>query len=649
MCGICGVWSATTSTTDELIDTARRMAAALAHRGPDSAGIWNAGSDGIALGHRRLSVVDLNTTGQQPMQLTGGRHVLIFNGEIYNHRMMRKELTRNGDYTNWRGTSDTEVLLATIDAWGTRTAVQRSNGMFALAAYDTRAHTLTLARDRMGEKPLYFGWLGRQFVFASEIKAFAALADWSPRGNLDALGPYLRAGYCDEGESAVRGIFCLPPATTLTLSIDDVAMPHSWDWIVTRLDTYWSLAAVASNAQHHPFDNAAAAEDEVETVLRDAVALRASADVPVGAFLSGGIDSSLITALMQSQLQRHVCTFSVGFDAASHDEAPYARAIAHYLGTNHTELYVDAKRALDLVPTLAYRFDEPFADFSGLPTLLVSELARQTVTVVLTGDGGDELFGGYRKYVTLSNLRVVRSFERLPIHIRRAVEEATFLTAKILAPKALDGGMFGSIPMRLRRFAHRIGDPRLGSLRLGAGSWQSYLAEHRSPGTVHPRHLPQLSDDLHTLMFWDQVDYLPNDILLKVDRSAMAYGLEPRIPLLDHRVIELAWKLPAAMLMPGTHGKQCLRHILRKYVPPKLFERPKQGSSPPLGSWLRGPLREWADSALADRRLRDIPLLDTKMVRRLWATHCAETINAAQALWTVIMLTEWTKRFHVSW
>ncbi|HET6435315.1 MAG TPA: asparagine synthase (glutamine-hydrolyzing) [Xanthomonadaceae bacterium] len=642
MCGIAGLVDAAADAKASL----DAMLARIAHRGPDDVGAWLDPDSGIALGHRRLAILDTSPCGHQPMASASGRYVLTYNGEIYNYVELRSALEATG--ATWHGHSDTEVLLAGFDAWGIAGTLRRCNGMFALAAWDREARTLTLARDRMGEKPLYFGWVGGRFAFASELKALAALPGWMPRMHPEAVASFLGAGYVRGPQSAIDGVYRLPPAASLALSLADLGARRDWPWLEARIAPYWSLGNAALGGLA-PSAGGQTATRELEELLADAVRLRMLADVPLGAFLSGGIDSSLVVALMQAQSARPVRTFSIGFHEAAHDEAPHARAVARHLGTEHTELYVGAHDALALVPRLAETFDEPFADHSQLPTMLVSQLARRHVTVALSGDGGDELFAGYGRYFAI--LRLWNGLRRLPPAARR-------VAAPLLAGAAAASRPFARILPRMHGPAFRLA--RLGE-RLAAGDADALRLSFIAGGGVARmlagppsrdilRCLPPdgLDDTLRRLMYADQLDYLPDDILHKVDRAAMAYALETRVPLLDHRVVEYSWRLPTASLVAHGQGKQPLRAILDRHVPRALVERPKQGFAPPIGHWLRGPLCDWAESLLSTASLRELPLLDAGGVRAAWADHLRGRIDAGGALWNVLMLADWRQRFGAS-
>lgn len=636
MCGIAGV---AFDSSDTRVLTA--MLGLIAHRGPDDQGVWHDAESGLGLGHRRLSIVDLSAAGHQPMVSASGRYVLTYNGEIYNHVDLRHQVEHVAPDVVWRGHSDTEVLLAAIECWGIRRALQASNGMFAIAVWDAADRTLTLARDRMGEKPLYFGWVDGRFAFASELKAFSALPQWTPRMCTHAIGSYLSGGYVRGLASAIAGVWRLPPASMLDIDVASLRGERSRHWIESRLCTYWSLDdAVRDVATADPGDDL----DTIRALVEDSIRLRQSADVPLGAFLSGGIDSSLIVALMQHNAARRVHTFSIGFEDASLDEAPHARAVAAHLGTDHHELYCSEQDALDLVPDVPRTFDEPFADDSVLPTLLVSKMARRDVTVVLSGDGGDELFAGYGRYFGLLAARRLRErWPMLPWLADLAARSLELVDG--IAPSTLS-----RLALRVDRLAGRIAHSDIDAMRLAfAGPrMSSFVSPDALRGVDdHWRAPGSLISPLRRLMYADQRDYLPDDILLKVDRASMRHSLETRVPFLDHRLVEYAWRLPDAALVAGGVGKQPLRDLLARYVPRTITDRPKQGFVPPTARWLRGGLRDWAEDLLSESSLRDLPMLDAKALRSAWRSHVAGQSDHAAVLWRILMLAAWRRAFGV--
>ncbi len=653
MCGLAGFWDASPRAgVEDAAATLRRMTHALAHRGPDDEGTWQDPAAGIALGHRRLAIVDLSPEGHQPMGSQSGRYVLVFNGEIYNHAPLRRELADAG--MDFRGHSDTEVLLAAIEAWGLARALARCNGMFALALWDRRDRTLALVRDRLGIKPLYCGWVGRRLVFASELKAITQLPGFANPIDPAALPLLLRQGYIPAPHSIYRGLQKLPAGTLLTLTARDVERGRGEaDFLANHAHPFWSARATAAAGLRDPLDGSdAEAIANLDGLLRDAVALRLRADVPVGAFLSGGVDSSLVVALAQAQSSRPVETFSIGFRAAGYDEAAQARAVAAHLHTHHHELYVGAREAMDTVPRLPELFDEPFADASQIPTFLVAQLARRSVTVSLSGDGGDELFAGYRRYLSARHLE--RVLDALPRAAQTAL--ARSLTRHAGPYEAALAVANACLPTRMRLRRPRAKVALLADLlrtpsaaaRARLLGWHTrdparLLAPPASaadldavPPTLGPR-----ADALAGMLFADLVDYLPDDILVKVDRASMAVGLEARVPLLDHRVVEYAWRVPLGQKIRHGRGKWLLRQVLARHVPERLLAHPKQGFSVPVGAWLRGPLRDWAQTLLDETHLREQGWFQPRRVRQLLADHMAGKVDAGACLWDVLMFQAW--------
>jgi asparagine synthase (glutamine-hydrolysing) len=649
MCGLTGIFDvAGTWSADALAAAAARMAATLRHRGPDDGGVWVDGPAGVALGFRRLAILDLSPHGHQPMVSDSGRYVLTFNGEIYNVAEVRRELDALGDEAAvaYRGRSDTEVMLRAFDAWGVHDAVPRFAGMFACAVWDRRRRTLHLCRDRLGEKPLYYGWSAGAFVFGSELKALAAVPGFDARIDREAVGAFLRYGYIPTPQSIYVGIRKLLPGTVLSLSRGDDpgASPEP--------RAYWSAKEAAEAGLVRPFDGSdEEAVEQLDALLRRVIADEMVADVPLGAFLSGGIDSSTIVSIMQSLSRRPVRTFTIGFHEDHYDEASHARCVAAHLGTDHIELYVTPKIALSVIPRLPELYDEPFADSSQIPTFLVSELARRDVTVSLSGDGGDELFAGYGWYGRTD--RIWRQMSRVPRPLRRAA--AAGLAA--LSPTAWDRIFKAARPMLPERAA-AIGSGdrvhKLAGIVAGADSaesvhdglvtsWQGDFpllggpprprpSRQRWAARVHP---------IERLMYHDAICYLPDDILAKVDRATMAVSLESRAPLLDHRVYEFAWRLPLALKMRDGRGKWPLRQVLHRFVPRQVVDRPKMGFCVPIDSWLRGPLRDWAEDLLHERRLRREGFFDPAPVAQRWGEHLSGRRNWPHHLWNLLMFQAW--------
>jgi asparagine synthase (glutamine-hydrolysing) len=622
MCGIAGFWTPEGLTTAPPLEALRRMTRALAHRGPDDSGHWCDDGAGIALGHRRLSIIDLSPQGHQPMASADGRWTVVFNGEIYNFRELRRDLEAAGE-PGWRGTSDTEVLLAAISRWGLDATLPRLIGMFAFALWDGRERCLHLARDRMGEKPLYYGWSGPVFLFASELKAMRGFPGWQGELDRDVLALYMRYSYVPEPYAIYRGVRKLPPGASLripaTSATGDTGVPQP----------YWSPAIAALEAHADRYTGGPQEVlSQLDALLRVAVAGQMVADVPLGAFLSGGIDSSLVVALMQAQSARPVRTFTIGFTEEEFNEANFAREVASHLGTEHTELYVSPHAALDVIPTLPVVYDEPFGDSSQIPTILVSRMTRAHVTVCLSGDGGDELFGGYTRYGQAE--QQWRRVRRAPPLVRRAL-------AALVPPV---NGHAVKLAQVLRATDRVALYRRLIS--------QCNELRRLVPGAVEPSTVltdqtsrPHLTDFCEEMMWIDAVSYLPGDILTKVDRAAMSVSLETRIPLLDHRVVEFAWRLPPSLKWHDGRGKWPLRALLDRYVPARLIDRPKRGFGVPINRWLREDLREWAEELLAPANLREGGLLDAELVRTRWQEHLSGAADRRYYLWNVLMFQAW--------
>lgn len=619
------------------------MTDAIRYRGPDSAGHWTDADAGIALGHRRLAIVDLSPEGAQPMHSADGRLVLAFNGEIYNHADIRAELDALSPGQAWRGHSDTETLLAAISRWGLETTLQKTIGMFAIALWDRQSRRLTLARDRMGEKPLYYGWQGRHFLFGSELAALRKHPAFRAEIDPSSVALMMRHNYIPAPHSVFSGIFKLPPGTSLEVTPD--TLPG-------RPRPYWSLETAMAAGQAKPFEGTAEESvDALERLLKDSIGKQMQADVPLGAFLSGGIDSSTVVALMQAQSTRPVRTFTIGFDTPGYNEAEHAKRVAAHLGTEHTELYITGKDLLDVVPHLPTIFNEPFSDSSQIPTYVVSRLARQHVTVSLSGDGGDELFGGYGRYFAMD--AHLRRFAALPAPLRRSAAAAIRLLSpeewnRLSKPaRALAPGYFAkrNLGNMAHKLANALGDFAPDSVYLQALShWRpedrlmAGVAEHPTMIT-HPPHLPP-TGAFERMMALDTLSYLPDDILCKVDRAAMANSLEGRIPMLDHRVVEFAWSLPIGHKVRDGVGKWPLRQVLLRHVPREIVDRPKMGFGVPIGDWLRGPLRDWAEHLLDERRLREQGLFASEVVRARWKEHLSGQ-NWQYQLWDVLMYQAW--------
>lgn len=659
MCGLTGIWALTRHVG--LQQNVAFMANAILHRGPDDVDTWVDDSAGMALGHRRLAIIDLTVAGRQPMQSASGRWVIAFNGEIYNHMALRKELEAAGLLAAWRGHSDTETLLAGFEAWGIETTLQKTVGMFAIALWDRQDRVLTLARDRFGEKPLYYGWTGhgeeRAFVFGSELKALKAYPGFDAPVCRQALAQYMRFMYVPAPRSIYQGVFKLEPGCLLTVQgqppADTPAQPLRPGQVHGSVSVrrWWSLAEMVEAGARNPVTDEAEALRLLESTLNEAVSLQSLADVPLGAFLSGGVDSSTIVALMQQQSTRPVKTFTIGFDEAGFDESPHALAVARHLGTEHHEMRVTARMAMDVVPRLPHMYDEPFADSSQVPTHLVCKAARQHVTVALSGDAGDELFGGYNRHFW--GPRLWSRLGHWPYPARQAI-------SRTLASLPTQGWDALSRPLglvrpgeKLRKLARALNHTHSADdlYRNLVSEWQDPAAlvlgecgaGVHEPASLIDDALPGTGTEADALrmMYRDTTSYLPDDILCKVDRAAMATSLETRVPFLDHRVAELAWRLPLNMKVRGSTGKWALRQVLYKHVPRDLIERPKAGFAVPIGQWLRGPLRGWAEDLLGEQRLREEGYLQSGPVRQRWAEHLSGQRDHTASLWAVLMFQAW--------
>jgi asparagine synthase (glutamine-hydrolysing) len=640
MCGLAGAISPRVRRSD-----VERMVGALRHRGPDSDGVWVDPAGRIALGHARLAIVDLSPAGQQPMQSPSGRYIIAFNGEIYNHTELRAELARSRNLFDWRGHSDTETLLAGFEVWGIVATIQRCIGMFACAVWDSHRETLSLIRDRIGEKPLYYGRHGDTVLFGSELKALKAHSAFCPEVNRDSVALLMRHNYIPAPHSIYRGIKKLMPGCVVECSVSgDIAKPAA----------YWDARSMINHGLLHPFQGSPdEAVAQLEVLLSSAVVGQLMGDVPVGAFLSGGVDSSAIVSLMQAHSARPVKTFTIGFHEAVFNEAQHAKAVARHLGTDHTELYVSPRECLDVIPKLPQLYCEPFSDSSQVPTFLVSQLARGHVSVSLSGDAGDELFAGYTRY--LLTARLWGKLSQLPVSIRRSAAAMLRLFSpqqwnRLLVP------VMRTLPERWS-FANP-GDKLLkaASVLASKSAIELYreLVSHWSaplelvlgaaePLTLltDPERRPATDSLVHDMMAMDLLSYLPDDVLVKVDRASMGVSLETRVPMLDHRVVEFAWQLPLSIAMRDGVPKWPLRQLLYRSVPKELIERPKMGFGVPIDSWLRGPLRGWAEELLSESRLNSEGFLNASLVRSKWSEHLSGRRNWQYLLWDVLMFQAW--------
>lgn len=644
MCGITGFWQPPGSDSTALAVVTQGMSQRLTHRGPDDSGEWVDSGAGVAFGFRRLAIVDLSPMGHQPMSSANGRYEIVFNGEVYNFAALREELATLGH--TFRGGSDTEVILSAIAQWGLERAVSRFVGMFAIAIWDRKEGVLHLVRDRLGIKPLYYGWQNGVFLFGSELKALAAHPAFSGEIDRNALALYMRLAYVPDPYSIYCGIRKLPPGSILSLSSfrDEGAQPKH----------YWSVCDVMQRGRLDPFggsDLEGAAE--LDRLLREAVALRMVADVPLGAFLSGGVDSSTVVSLMQAQSSQPVKTFTIGFAESSFDEAEHAAAVAAHLGTEHTEFIVTPSEARQIIPRLPTMFDEPFADSSQIPTFLVSELARKSVTVSLSGDGGDELFGGYNRYQWGNNVWMRTGWappaaRRIGARVLKSVSPAAWDRGFVTLGSALPASFQQRTPGdKMHKLAEILAVESPLELYLGLvsqwGNPQDIVQRGAEPATVLTDQSlwSEVSSFPEQMMLLDMLTYLPGDILTKVDRASMATSLEARVPMLDHRVVEFAASLPVSMKIRDGKGKWVLRRVLDTYVPRTLIERPKMGFGVPIDSWLRGPLRDWAGDLLDPRAMRQQGFLHPEPIQQRWTEHLSGSRNWQASLWCVLQFQAW--------
>jgi asparagine synthase (glutamine-hydrolysing) len=650
MCGLTGFLGGDKINFKKISQQLKCMTDEIIHRGPDDEGFWIDENYRVAIGHRRLSVLDLSSAGHQPMHSTSGQYIIAFNGEIYNHLELRVRLDNESKSAiEWNGHSDTETLLLCFEIWGVDATLQAIKGMFVIALYDTKHNSLYLIRDRMGEKPLYYGWSGDTFLFGSELKALKAFQGFSGEVDRNALALFLKYDYVPSPFSIYKGISKLSQGSYIKISM----VNDGWSQeCVSSPNYYWSMSEVAKSGKgvnkFHGSEKDAI--QELDNLLSRSIKQQMLSDVPLGAFLSGGIDSSIVAALMQKQSKNKIKTFTIGFNEKNYNEAEYAKEVALHLGTDHTELYVSPEQAIDIISRLPKVYDEPFADSSQIPTFLVSEMAKQHVTVALSGDGGDELFGGYNRYFMAN--RIWKKIEKIPFTIRKLISRGiTFLSPKVW--DSLINSVFKFLPSGFR-MSHP-GDKiyKLSKILLSDNIYNVYdgLVSHWDNSfevvigckekTSKPDQDTYFSHPEDEMMLLDSTTYLPDDILVKVDRAAMSVSLETRAPFLDKNVVEFAWQLPFNMKIRDSQGKWILKKILDQYVPRELVDRPKMGFGVPIDSWLRDPLRDWAEDLLSEQRLKDDGYFHVESIREKWNEHLSGHRNWQYHLWSVLMFQMW--------
>lgn len=646
MCGICGFFNPHRLTSKEWMQSvSHQMTDALVHRGPDDVGVWTDDKTGVALGHRRLSIQDLSSEGHQPMISVCGRFLISYNGEVYNFKEMRKELEQDG--FQFRGHSDTEVVLGAITEWGLEKTLKQIIGMFAFALWDREQESLTLVRDPVGKKPLYYGWCQDTFLFGSELKAVRAHPAFNAHIDPDALGLFIKYSWVPSPYCIYQGLRKLPPGHLVT--IDSKSTLEN-----TSPRSYWSARTVAENGEQTPFTGSLEdATDELEKLLKNTVGCRMIADVSLGALLSGGFDSTMVVSMMQSMSARPIKTFSIGFWESEYNEAQHAQDIARHLGTDHTELYISPKDALAVIPELPKIYDEPFADSSQIPTFLLSKLARKEVQVALSGDGGDELFAGYTKYPEC--FKRWETWGNRPLWSRQGLADVMTLIGQtswslLGSSRNCDTDeipewqkFFGKIEKKSRWIPATSPVDLVALRHARCRRIEDYVlhAEDTTCLLTNSKAWAAVSNPIQGMMHLDFVTFLTDDILVKVDRASMSVSLEVRCPLLDTRLVEFAWSLPLSMRLKGNTGKIVLRKVLERYVPPELTERPKMGFAVPVSDWLKGPLRDWAEHLLNELRLREQGLLAPKAVRRIWQQHLSGWQDHDTLLWSLLMFQSW--------
>jgi asparagine synthase (glutamine-hydrolysing) len=659
MCGIAGIIAPTGWSQQALQEAASDMAATMYHRGPDAQGVWVDPQQPLALAHRRLSIQDLSSAGHQPMISASGRFHIVFNGEIYNFQILADELRQCGH--RFRSHSDTEVLLAAMEEWGIEATLVRSRGMFAFAVWDKHLRELILCRDRMGEKPLFFGWLENCFVFASELKALHSVFHTVLTVDNDALAAFFRFGYVPTPYSIYRNVFKLFPGTCLRVPVAPLPAVSAFHPLPGKAllspQPYWQVETIARHGIANPILDENEAIEQLDLLLRDTITLQRMADVPLGAFLSGGVDSSLVVAVMQTVSDKPISTFTIGFKEKEFDEAPYARAIARHIGSEHYEYNISANDGLALIEDLPRYWDEPFADSSQISSLLVAKMARQKVTVCLTGDGGDELFCGYNRY--FASVKVWSIQKQLPYCLRQIIGKAIAAipphawqsTYALLKRFSGNSPTQANVGMKIHKLAGMMQKASMyAAYRDLMSYWQEpgdILGNIREAASIMDRQSnPELGHFIHDAMYWDQLGYLIDDNLVKGDRASMAFSLEARMPLLDHRIVELSWRLPLSMKYRDGQSKWLLRQVLYRYVPKALIDRPKMGFSVPIRDWLKGPLKNWAGDLLNSNSAMASGMLKQQTIQQVWRQHLNGSHDHSNKLWTLCMWLTWLEQQH---
>jgi asparagine synthase (glutamine-hydrolysing) len=643
LCGITGFLSFKFDSNYSYVS--ENMASALVSRGPDDSGSWACEVEGVALAHRRLSVLDLSTAGHQPMTSPSKRYVLSFNGEIYNHLELRNEVSKLKSNLHWVGQSDSETLSVCFDVFGVQRTIEKCVGMFAIAVWDKVSRSLSLVRDRLGEKPLYYGWQGNSFLFGSELKALKLHPDFQNTINRGAISLLLRHNCIPAPYSIYEGICKLEPGSILTVTNDQTQEFH--------IEKYWTIEEAAKAGQSRKFDSDdVSIVNRLETVLTDAVEQQMLSDVPLGAFLSGGIDSSLISALMQRLSSEPVKTFTIGFESAGYNEAVHAKEVAKHIRSDHTELYVTPMESLEVIANLPKVYCEPFADSSQIPTFLVSKLAKSEVTVALSGDAGDELFGGYNRYVIAN--QAWKNISMFPKSVRKGIAKGLLSRSPDFWDKSArfipGASKYVGFGNKIHKGAAVLESDNIMELYSGLVSHfddpSRYVIGGEEPNTLVRGNIPQLDflAPVEMMMALDQLTYLPDDILTKVDRAAMSVSLETRVPFLDHRVVEFAWRLPLNAKIRDGQSKWALRQVLYRYVPKELIDRPKMGFGIPIHDWLRGPLKDWAEQLLDENRLIKEGFFHVKPIRSLWEEHLSGCVNYGHKLWPILMFQAWLEQ-----